>query len=294
MQSKFSKSTDTVHKETLQSSIAYANWQAAVAHGNSEVGFEVKTVFVGEGATIKIKGKSDKGKTLGKVAGVVSGNHYAGTMPIPDNIQPDDFVFFEVELPKHGLKEISNRISAGPPVKVKNMKWDKKEARRGDVLKLTADIDGVKDNTEVKVIIYEYDNDGNHDKIVEVPTTVKNKKIELIWEYEYHEDVDDIPTNEELQKYGKNYNPPEYYFVIEIDGLKFGEKQESRLLLFKDYVEIELKGEDGGPVANEKYILHLPDGSQRKGQLDASGYAREKDVPPGEIRVEFPDSKDYS
>jgi hypothetical protein len=294
MQSKFSKSTDTVHKEKLESSIAYANWLAGAAHGGSEVGFEVKTVFVGEGAAIKIKGKSDKGKSLGKISDVISGNYYVGKMPIPDSIQLGDYVYFEVELPKLGLNETSNRIPAGPPINVTNMKWDKKEARRGDILKLSADITGAAEGAEVKIIIFEYDADGANDKIVEIPTTVKNKKIDLSWEYEYHEDVDDIPTNEELQKYGKSYNPPEYYFVIDVDTLRFGENQESKLLTFKDYIEIELRNEDGELVTNEKYILHLPDGSKRQGQLDGSGHARENNVPPGEIRVEFPNSKDYS
>lgn len=294
MQSKFTKSTDTVHREKLESSIAYANWLADAAHGDTEVGFEIQTVFVGQGAAIKIKGKSDKGKTLGKISDTISGNYYTGKMPIPDNIQADDYVYFEVELPKHGLKETSNRIPAGPPIKVTNMKWDKKEARRGDIVKLSADIAGVNEGTEVKVIIFEYDADGVNDKIVEIPTTVKNKKIELSWEYEYHEDVDEIPTDDELKKYGKNYNPPEYFFVIEVDSSRFGENQESKLLTFKDYIDIELKDENGKAVANEKYILYMPDGSKRQGQLDGAGYAREKDIPPGKIRVEFPDSPNFS
>ena len=91
-----------------------------------------------------------------------------------------------------------------------------------------------------------------------------------------------------MQKYGKSYNPPEYFFVIDIDGQQFGEKQESGLLLFKDYIELELKEENGSPIANEKYILHLADGTERRGSLDENGYAREENIPPGEINVEFP------
>jgi hypothetical protein len=168
------------------------------------------------------------------------------------------------------------------------MKWDKKEARRGDIVKLTADIDGVKDYSEVTIIIYEFDNDGNHDKIVALPTTVKNKKIELLWEYEYHEDTDDIPTNEQLQKYGKSYNPPEYYFVIEVDYLRFGDNQESGLLEFKDYLEIRMRDRSGQPAANIDFVATLPDGQQQKGKLDANGYARITGVPPGTCKIDFP------
>jgi hypothetical protein len=294
MQSKFTKSTDTQHKITLESSIVSASWMVTYAHGGAEAGFEVATSFVGEGSKIKIKCKTEKGKTLDKLSDVIHGNYYAGKLTIPDKVKLGDIIYFIAELPALGLKEESNHIPAGPPIKVTKMSWDKKEARRGDVLKLSADVNNVTDGTEVKVVIYEYDADGANDKIVEIPATAKNKKVELLWEYEYFEDTDEIPTQSELKKYGKNYNPPEYFFAIEIDGQWFGDKQESGLLTFKDYIEIELLSEDGAAAASEKYILHLADGSRRTGQLDASGHAREEKVPPGEVQVEFPDSQDYS
>jgi hypothetical protein len=292
MQTKFNKSTDTKHKITLESSIISSTWAVAKAYGGSDAEFEVKTSLVGEGAKIKIKGKSEGGKSLGKISDVIYCNQFSGRLSIPDNIKIGDMVYFEVELPQLGLKDESNHIHAGPPIRVTNMKWDVKEARRGDIVKMTADIAGVNDGSEVKVIILEYDQDGSHDKIVEIPTQVKNKKIELFWKYEYHEDTDDIPTHDELQKYGKSYNPPEYFYVIDIDSLQFGKKQESGLLEFKDFVDIELKSESGKGIPNEKYILYLADGSQRQGNLDSGGHAREKNVPPGEVRIEFPDLKD--
>jgi len=188
----------------------------------------------------------------------------------------------------------SNRVPIRPKIEISNMKWDKQEARRGDILKLSADIEGVRDEAEVKVIIYEHDQDGNHDKIVEIPTNVKNKKIEVEWEYEYHEDTDEIPSQEEMKKYGKNYNPPEYFFTLKIDDQEYGKEQESGLLLFKDWVEIYLDDETGKPMADEKYELHLPDGSKREGTLNSDGYAREEGIPPGEIAFEFPDLEDFS
>jgi len=60
---------------------------------------------------------------------------------------------------------------------------------------------------------------------------------------------------------------------------------EARLL---DRIEIELVDENGNPVADEEYILYLPDGKERKGKVDSKGYAMEKDIPPGEILVKFP------
>lgn len=173
------------------------------------------------------------------------------------------------------------RGKARPKIEITNAKWDKQEARRGDVLKLTADVKGVKDNTEVQIEIWEHDADGNHDLIEKFSALVKNRKVEAEWEFKYGTDTDEIPTAEESDK---GYNQPEHFFRVKIDD-HFGE---SGLLKFKDWIEIELVDEEGDPVADEDYILHLPDGQERKGKLNSNGYAKEEDVPPGKIFVEFP------
>jgi hypothetical protein len=287
MELKFDKSTDTEHKVELDPKIELAVWKKLSAPAEQKVDFEVLTLFVGNGAPIKVTGKSDKGKKLGKISGEVKRNRFIGRFLIPEDIELDDLVFFEVDLPEHGLWEESNKIPAAPKIIVTNLKWSQAEARRGDEVKLTADVKGVRDGTEATIKIYEYDRDGSHDFITEFPVLVENKKIELDWEYEYHEDTDEIPTEEELQKYGKHYNPPEYFFTVEIDGQKFGEKQESGLLEFKDWIEIELKDPEGKPIGNEQYVLHLPDGKEKNGTLDRNGFAKEEDIPPGKILVEF-------
>ena len=107
------------------------------------------------------------------------------------------------------LTKKSNCMYVYPAVEIKNLKWDKNEARRGDILKLTADVTNVYEGAEAEIQIWEHDSDGAHDLITKFPVIVKNKKIEADWEYEYHEDTDDIPTEEETEK---GYNPPEYFF----------------------------------------------------------------------------------
>jgi hypothetical protein len=66
----------------------------------------------------------------------------------------------------------------------------------------------------------------------------RGTQLQLQWEYEYHEDTDEIPTEDEMQKYGKHYNPPEYFFVVIIDGVKIGKGQESGFLKFMDTATI--------------------------------------------------------
>ena len=286
---KYNKGTDTEHEIKLDSELISASWRGGEAVAGRTAKFEVVTAFVGNGAQIKIKGKSEKGGSFGSLSGEVKNNVFVGELDIPGDIELDDRVYFEVKLSKNGIDGESNRIPVVPAVEVKNMKWSAEEARRGDVLTLSAEVGNVWDGTEATVTIYEYDDDGVHDKIAELPAAVKNKKIEIDWEYEYHEDTDEVPTQEEMERYGKTYNPPEYFFVVDIRGQKFGTKQESKLLLFKDYIELELVNQWGEPVPEEEYKVTLPDGTVKEGKLDKDGRAVVKNVPPGKCTVEFKD-----
>ena len=287
MQYTFSKTTDEQHKIKVDSNLLYAVWKSGCARGGADADFEVRTSFVGQGADIEITGKGDDYGKIKKIKDKIHNNRYNGKMPIPKDITPGDNVWFEVKLSKQGLKGKSNIIPGMPEPALRKIQWDKKEARRGDIVKLQAELEQVADDTEAFVIIYEYDQDGSHDKIVTIPTTIKNRKIDIQWEYEYHEDVDEIPTDEEMKKYGKNYNPPEYFFVIDIDGYKLGEKQESGLLEFKDWIEITFKNKNNIAIPNLNYVVKLPDGKEKKGKLNSEGYAKIDGIPPGQYEVDI-------
>ena len=288
----FNKSTDSEHEIELESHLISASWITRKAIAGQTVVFEVVTSFVGEGAKIKVKGKSEGGLNLGKVKGKIKKNVFGGEFEIPEDAELGDRVYFEVTLPQNDLEGESDRIPVFPPVRVFNMSWGATEARRGDVLTLSAETSGMRDHTEVTLIIYEHDTDSAHDKIIELPVKVMGDRIEVRWEYEYHEDTDEIPTQEELDRYGSSYNPPEYFFTIKVENTEFGRDQESRLLKFKDWIEITLVDGEGNTIANEDYVLHLADGEQRRGSLDANGHAREDNIGPGRVMIDFPNSED--
>ena len=267
----------------MDSSLVYASWRRGSAYAGCEAVFEVGTSFVGNGAPVKVTGKSDEGKKFGKVKGEMRANIFIGEFEIPKNFKPGVNIFFEVELSKNGLKGKSNSIPVFPKPVVTNMKWSAEKARRGDTLTLSADIKKVRGGTETKIIIYEYDRDGAHDKITEIPALVKNSAIEVGWEFEYHKDVDEIPTQKEMDEYGGNYNPPEYFFVIRINDFEYGAKQESGLLKFEDWIDLKLVNFTG----KEKYVLHLPDGSTKKGEFDDKGRIVAEKTLPGRYYVEI-------
>jgi len=280
---KHTKSTDSENKIKLDSTLVYAVWKGGSACAGGTAGFEVGTSFVGEGAKIKVKGRSEGGKKLGKVKGKMRGNRFSGGFEIPEDCEPGDRVYFEVSISGPGLKGKSNMIPVFPEPVVQNMAWSAKKAGRGDILTLSADVKKVAAGKEARVIIYEYDRDGAHDRITGIPAVVKNSAVEVKWEFQYQKDTDDIPTQEEMEEYGGSYSRPEYFFVIEIDDVEYGTSQESGLLKFEDWIELELVNYTG----SEKYVLHLPDGSTREGEFDDKGRMSEKETLPGRYYVEI-------
>jgi len=271
--------TDQIKKTELPSTIQQVLWTKQIAAAGGKVGLEIFTNYVGNNSELKIKLSDKSGKNHGKFKDKISGNKFWTQIAVPINAKEE--LYAEVKLPKHGLKMKSNPLIVLPQIKIENIKWDKKEARRGDILKLTADIKSVPDGTEAEIEIWEYDADEAHDLITKFPVVVKNKKVEVKWEYEYHEDTDDIPTDEETEK---GYNPPKYFFKVKV----YGVEGKSELLQFKDWIEVSLKNQISQPIPFEEYILTLPDGKQRRGKVDENGKTIEKDIPPGICKIDFP------
>lgn len=271
--------TDQVHKVKLPSAINQAVWDRPAAWAGQNVEALVYTTFVGNGSEIRITIRNKSGRRLGRLEGKVRGNRFRGEWMVSNKAK--EAVYFEAELKKHGLKEKSEEMQVIPSIEIANAKWSQPEARRGDILKLTADVTGAPDGTEALIEIYEHDADGAHDFVTKLLTLVNSKKVEAEWEFEYHEDTDDILTDEETEK---GYNPPEYFFKVKVGEIS----ADSDILRFRDWVEIRLNDETGQPLSDEDYILYLPDGQEIRGKLDEDGWARVEDVPPGPVVVEFP------
>ncbi|MBN2036720.1 MAG: hypothetical protein JW768_08275 [Chitinispirillaceae bacterium] len=286
MNAPYTKPSGQAHKIQVQSALIYALWACGRAWADSDAPFIVKTALVGNGAEVKIKLVNSSGKTLAKTSEKIHSNYLRAAIPIPSNVKLGDMLLLEVELPKHRLSVESNQVPAGPSLKPKSMKWSSKETKRGYLLKLQAQFVDLPDNTEAEVTIYEYDKDGSHDPLITLPTVIKNSTLDLSWEYQYHDGTDQIPTQNDLKPYQKNYRQPQYFYVIEIDGCRIGTKQESGLVKFNDAIALSLVDPDGTPRANETYKITLPDGTEKKGTLDANGKAT-IEMPPGPFTVEY-------
>lgn len=272
--------TDSVTKVKLTSAVEQVMWANAFASPGGTVGLEVFTQFVGDGAEMQIELSDASNKKFGPYKNKLTGNRFWATIQVPREAR--DALFAEVKLPKHGLTKKSGPLLLGPYVQLTNLKWDKAHARRGDILKLTAEVKGAYDGMEAEISIWEHDADGAHDLITRFPSLIKKGGIQAEWEFEYHEDTDDIPTQEESRK---GYSAPEYFFRVGVHGVS----ADSPLLPFKDWIDVVLTTPEGEPVPDEKYVLTFADGTEREGKLDREGRAREEDVPPGKVSVIFPD-----
>jgi hypothetical protein len=277
---KHQAKTDEIKEIKLPSAIQQVMWTKPQVAIGAQVGLEIFTNYVGNASEVEIELSDGTGKKFGTSKAKISNNYLKLQILLVKDFK--ELLYAKVKLPKHSLDMKSNPLLILPPVEISNAQWDKKEARRGDMLKLTADVKGAREGSEAEIEIWEHDSDEAHDLITKFPVIVKNNKVESEWEYEYYDDTDDIPTEEETEK---GYNPPEYFFKVKVNGAE----GKSALLEFKDWIEIELTDDDGEPVPNEKYILHLADGSKKEGTLDDTGRITVEDVPPGAYHVEFPD-----
>lgn len=293
MELKFTKSTDAEHEIQLDSYLISASWRSGSVFAGNNAAFEVRTALVGNGAKIKIKGLSEKGKDLGKISDVIRNNIFVGQFEIPEKIDLDDHVYFKVELPDNNLRGESVRIPVFLMPKIKSIGWSAEEARRGDTLTLSAELENVRDGTEVTLVIYEDDADSAHDRIAELTGIVRDKKIEELWEFDYYDATVKINTEEIMQKADKklHYAYPEYFFTLKIGGEELARDQQSGLLKFVDEFNFQPLDENGNSFPNAKYILLLADDKERRGTLDDEGRGREEGLPPGQVIIVLPESK---
>ena len=167
---------------------------------------------------------------------------------------------------------------------VYNAQWSKQEARVGDLVDLSAETEGYADGTEARIEVWERDVNGADELADELQASIKGGKVNAQWEYQYREERE-VSSEQDGPE---GYSDPEHYFIVHVAE----DKARSGQLKHQDYIEIELKDQDDNAIADEKYILHLPNGEVRKGKLNANGYKKEEKLPPGKYDIEFPELKD--
>jgi uncharacterized Zn-binding protein involved in type VI secretion len=180
------------------------------------------------------------------------------------------------QIKKKGLKEGDYDITLKAITKAE---WSKKEAKVGDKVKMTAETAGIESGAKATLEIFIRDANFADHLLNAVESEVSGDKIEAEWELQ----IDDDLLKDQKDKDGKGYSSPLFYFKVTADGVN----SRSGLLKYKDYIEMELKDEEGNAIGGAGYKLYLPDGSVREGKLDSNGYAKEENIPPGQVKTEY-------
>ncbi|MDD5673345.1 MAG: hypothetical protein PHC61_04225 [Chitinivibrionales bacterium] len=288
MNGEYIVSTDKKEKIKLDSAIIYADWLSQTAYGGTEAMLEVQTVFVAEGSAIEIKATNSKGKSPAIIKGKIFNDKFTGKLLIPEKVEQGALISFEAKLPKHGLKLDSfSQIPTAPLFHVTKMAWDRKEVKRGDIVSMEAEFEQIADETEALLVVYEYDQDGNHERVASFSASVKSRKVKVQWEFDFPRDTSQIPAEAELQKHGKHYQQPQFYFIVVVDGLRIGEKQESGLVKFIDYIDFTFNNPFGRLPKDHDLVLYLPDGTNKKIALDDNGHAFADNLPPGPTQYKW-------
>ena len=161
---------------------------------------------------------------------------------------------------------------------IKSAAWSQTNANVGDKVKLTVETIGLDDGEEAELEIFVIDSGFADKSFKKLPAKVDGDKVEIEWEFEVDEGW--LTVQEDKKR---KYSSPAYYFVARIGDII----SRSNVLKYQDWIELELKDEDGNAVGGAEYSLHLPTGQIKKGNLDNNGYAKVEDIPPGKIKVTY-------
>lgn len=222
-------------------------------------------VKVDKGHYLDVTFKDKGGKT---VTGV------AYTIRTPDNQEMNSVLTGPVK--KGGLKEGNYEIALKA---ISKAKWSVDNAKVGDKVKLQVEALGVEDGEKAILQIFIKDSNRSDTLFKTIETKMDGGKIEEEWELT----IDDDLTDDQETRMKKGYSAPAFYFSVTVAGLK----SRSGLLIYRDFIEIELKDDEGNPLKNVKYRIYFPNGSVKEGYVDGDGYAKVENVPPGKAEVTY-------
>jgi uncharacterized Zn-binding protein involved in type VI secretion len=157
--------------------------------------------------------------------------------------------------------------------KIFKAKWSKDLVKPGDKVELSVEAEGIEDGEKITLFIWGRDIRKADSQVKSFDVKVNGGKAKAEWE---------VLTE---TAHGDGYSNSDYYFTALYEPAITAR---SGSLYIEDYIEVELKDQDGKPVGNEEYIFYLPSGEVRKGKLDGSGYKKEEKVPGGKYSITFP------
>jgi uncharacterized Zn-binding protein involved in type VI secretion len=176
-----------------------------------------------------------------------------------------------------GIEEGTYRIQLRA---ITDVRWSAQEAEVGDKVDLIVETAGIEDGTGAELAVYIRDANYTDHLLEKFDAEVSGDQVRVPWTLEVDEKLLEICDKKEQNK---RYSQPFFFYRVTIGSLA----EQSGLLRYKDWIEIELKDDEGNPIGNREYAIYLPTGEVRTGKLDGSGKARIENVPPGGFEVAY-------
>lgn len=221
---------------------------------------------VEEGHYLDVKFADKAGKPITGVGYTVKG---------PSGATGEGVVTGQVK--KSGVEQGSYEIAIRAITKAE---WSTEAAMVGDKVKLIAEVAGVPAGEKAELEIFIRDIGHADMLLATLEASVSNDKIEVEWQLELDENYLKI-QNAKHDRGG--YSQPSFYYIVKTGGMS----ARSKMLDYKDYIELELLDEDGKPANGAGYKVFLSNGAVREGTLDSNGYAKVDKIPPGRVDVTF-------
>ncbi|MEO7426586.1 MAG: serine hydrolase, partial [Fibrobacteria bacterium] len=289
---EFQGITDKEETFQIKSMLLDAGWLDKEGHVGGTATLEVRTLYVAHGSDIKVVLKDKEGKTLDSISGSVYAELFRKKIPLTVAYAPG--VYFEVELPDHGLKALGRKLAVKPAIRLYDPTWKDKatgaavsKVTRGMDLLVEVKTEGLAEGDDARLTFKEKrvapDREGGGLDIISIPTQVKDKKIALTWRFEYTADTYEHVSTDEKKRTDEHYAPPKIFF----EAFSCGAVVNGPEADFLDFVVVEVSDSAGNAVPDQKVKLTLPDGTTREATSDSEGLVTVAETKPGRVGVEL-------
>jgi hypothetical protein len=154
---EFQGNSDKEETFKFASMLLEAGWMDIHAFVNGAATLQVRTLYVAHGSKIKVTVKDKEAKALETVEGFVYADFFRKKVALTAAHAPG--IFFEAELPDHGLKAIGQKLIVKPAIRVYEPAWKDKatgkavtELKRGMDLEIEAKTENLPDGAEARIV----------------------------------------------------------------------------------------------------------------------------------------------
>lgn len=277
---EFKGQTDKLLKVQLQSAVISARWGLPAVALGGRIPIEVETRFVADGSDITITIKDAQGAEVETLNGKVYGNRHRSIFSL---LKPNKTggMYFEAEMPAHGLKAPGPKVRVVPPVQITDLKWADDqgaaltEVAEGQKVELSAKVKEVLDGTEAYIAVRCRKGEHQATGVASFPIKVKEGKVSLKWTVKLPGGPGDVAVHVELAKLGLDYFQP----VFQFETGCYGVSADSPEVPLQSWIEFDFQGRSG------KATLILPDGTEETRDVPENGILRIEKPKVGRVRL---------